>query len=168
MVSRTDGTALIKKLNGYKKEGVIYLIAALLLFVAPIFVHFNPLSGRVPQITQAPLIGNPIQNPKFIYFWAKWCATCEKMKTPISSILKDYDGITVAVTSGADEQLHAYLMQQQLDWPTINDENSTIAKRYFVTAVPTIFVLNSNGEIAFVTLGYMSEWSLRFRLWLAQ
>ncbi|MDQ7090170.1 MAG: thioredoxin fold domain-containing protein [Methylococcales bacterium] len=158
---------MIKKFKIRKIEGLIYLMAFLLLFVAPIFVNFNPLSGRVPQITQAPLKGTMLQKPKFIYFWAKWCATCEKMKAPISTLLNDYDGVSIAVRSGPDEQLQPYLTQHQLDWLTINDENGTIANQYFVNAVPTIFILNANGEIAFVTLGYMSEWSLRFRLWLA-
>jgi len=158
---------VIKKFKLSRLQGFIYLIAALLIFIAPIFVNFNPLSGHAPNIKQAPLSGKNIQNPNFIYFWADWCRVCEKMHPQISNILNDYSGITVAVTSGGDAQLQTYLDKQHLDWLTINDENGDIAKQYFVETVPTFFVLNSQGEIAFVALGYMSEWRLRLRLWLA-
>jgi len=148
-------------------KSLIYLVAALLLFVAPIFVHFNPLSGSVPKIKVMTLAGEKVQQPKLIYFWASWCRTCEKMQAPISNILIDYQGITIAVTSGDDFSVKNYLAKRQLDWATVNDENGVIAKQYFVKTVPTIFILNPKGEIAFVTLGYISELGLRLRLWLA-
>jgi thiol-disulfide isomerase/thioredoxin len=167
MVARTSGNALIKNFQISIIKNLIYLVAALLLFVAPIFVHFNPLSGLAPQIEVMTLGGEKIQQPKLIYFWASWCGTCETMQVPISNILKNYKGITIAVTSGDDFRVKNYLTKQQLDWATVNDEEGVIAKQYFVKTVPTIFILNSKGEIAFVTLGYISELGLRLRLWLA-
>jgi len=138
-----------------------------LIFVAPIFIHFNSLSGQVPQIKTMTLSGKKISNPQLIYFWASWCRTCKKMQKPISKILKNYRGVTVAITSGNRLNVKNYLLTQQLDWVTVNDEAGKIAKQYFVKTVPTIFILNSKGEIAFVTLGYVSELGLRFRLWVA-
>lgn len=148
-------------------KNLIYLVAALLLFVAPIFVHFNPLSGQVPQIKTLTLRGEKVSKPQFIYFWASGCGTCEKMQESISNTLKDYKGVTIAVTSGDNFIVKTYLAKQQLNWTTVNDEEGSIAKQYFVKTVPTIFILNSKGEIAFVTLGYISELGLRLRLWLA-
>ena len=146
---------------------LIYLVAALLIFVAPIFVHFNPLSGSAPQIETMTLKGEKVSTPQFIYFWASWCKTCEKMQAPISSILKDYNGITIAVTSGDNLGVKTYIAKQQLNWATVSDEEGNIAKQYFINTVPTIFILNSKGEIAFVTLGYITELGLRLRLGLA-
>ena len=167
MVTPTGWNTLIKKFHISITKCLIYLVAALLLFVAPIFVHFNPLSGSVPQIEVMTLEGEKVPKPQFIYFWASWCGTCEPMQVPISNILKDYKGITIAVTSGDDFRVKNYLTKQQLDWAIVNDEEGVIAKQYFVKTVPTIFILNSKGEIAFVTLGYISELGLRLRLWLA-
>ncbi|NOQ36647.1 MAG: thioredoxin fold domain-containing protein [Methylococcaceae bacterium] len=157
----------MKKLNLSRAEWSVYLIAALLIFVAPIFVSFNPLSGIPPQITQTTLDNKKIVAPKFIYFWASWCKTCKGMQAPISAVLKDYSGVTVAVKSGMATKVQDYLTKQQLNWSTVNDENGVIAKQYSVTAVPTIFILNSEDEIAFVTQGYVGESALRFRLWFA-
>ena len=167
MVTSTGRDTLIKKIHISITKSLIYLVAALLLFVAPIFVHFNPLSGQVPQIETKTLRGEKVQKPQFIYFWASWCGTCEKMQSPISNILKDYKGVTIAVTSGNNFRVKTYLAKQKIDWATVNDRNGVIAKQYFVKAVPTLFILNSKGEIAFVTLGYISELGLRLRLWLA-
>ena len=167
MVTPTGWDTLIKEFQISILKILIYLGAALLLFVAPIFVHFNPLSGSIPQIETLTLTGEKVQRPKLIYFWASWCGTCEKMQAPISSILKDYKGITIAVTSGDNFNVKNYLTKRQLNWATVNDDEGDIAKQYFVKAVPTVFILNSNGEIAFVSVGYIGELGLRLRLWLA-
>ena len=151
---------------GYKQAS-IYVIAALLIFVAPIFVSFNPVVGQSLVITQKTLKNEAVKTPKFIYFWAKWCPACKKMQPPISEVLKDYRGLTIAVRSGANSKVDDYLIKHHLNWNTVNDEDSIIAKKYAVKAVPTIFILNSQGKIAFEARGYTSEFELRLRLWLA-
>jgi thioredoxin-related protein len=89
------------------------------------------------------------------------------MQSPISEVLKNYSGITIAVKSGNDTLVKRYLSQQQLNWVTINDRQGQIAHQYKVQGVPAVFILNPEGEVAFSTSGYSSELGLRLRLWLA-
>lgn len=116
---------------------------------------------------RAALNGEKAEKAKLIYFWASWCGVCEKMQPPISAVLNDYSGVTIAVKSGPDERVENYLSKQQLDWVTVNDENGDISGEYSVKAVPTVFILNAAGEIAFTARGYVGETGLRLRLWLA-
>ncbi|MCK5872182.1 MAG: redoxin domain-containing protein [Methylococcales bacterium] len=149
------------------RQGFIYTLAALLIFVAPIFVQFHPLPTLTPELIHQVMAKEKISKPQFIYFWANWCGVCQKMQSPISTILKDYNGVTVAVSSGNAEQVQSYLDHYQLIWPTVNDEHNEIGEQFLVKAVPTIFIFNQAGEIAFVDSGYVSVYGLRLRLWLA-
>lgn len=149
------------------RQGFIYTLAAVLIFVAPIFVQFQPLPRLDPSLMNQLMTPKKNGTPQFIYFWADWCGVCKTMQGPISGILKNYNGVTVAVNSGNITQVQNYLTHRQLIWPIVNDEHNKIGEQFLVKAVPTIFILNQKGEIAFVDSGYVSDYGLRLRLWLA-
>ncbi|MCK4493879.1 MAG: redoxin domain-containing protein [Methylococcales bacterium] len=157
----------INKKNFKIRQGLIYTLAALLIFVAPIFIQFRPLPALTPELINQVMTKETPITPQFIYFWANWCGVCQKMQSPISTILKNYNGVTVAVSSGNAEQVQNYVDHHQLMWPIVNDEHNKIGEQFLVKAVPTIFILNQAGEIAFVDSGYVNVYALRFRLWLA-
>jgi thioredoxin-related protein len=89
------------------------------------------------------------------------------MQSNVSAVLSDYPGLTVAVRSGNQQQITTYLQQQQLNWPVVNDSDGAISQSYGSRSVPALFFLNKQGQIVFTSIGYTSEWGLRFRLWLA-
>jgi thioredoxin-related protein len=89
------------------------------------------------------------------------------MQSAISAINPDYPLLTVALHSGDDAEVNAYLQSKQLSWQAINDQQGLIANAYGVSAVPAVFFTDSNGKIVFTTTGYTSELGLRLRLWLA-
>ena len=102
-----------------------------------------------------------------IHFWATWCPICKMEENSIASISKDYKVITVAMNSGTDKKVSAFLKQQGLTFPVVNDENGAIAERFGVRVVPTSFIIDSNGIIKFTEVGFTTELGLRARLWLA-
>ena len=108
------------------------------------------------------------KGPAIIYFWAEWCGICKMMQTPMTEILKDYPGITVAVKSGDDEQLKKYMQKKQIQWPTINDQNGEISALYKIKGVPFVIITDKTGEIIYTVSGYSFEIGLRLRLWLAE
>lgn len=152
-----------------KKERLLYFLTAILMFGVPFFINTSSLSGKPPQILQPIVSGekiNPFQ-PRLIYFWAEWCGICRMMQAPISAVLTDYPGLTIAVKSGNDRLVKNYLSKHGLNWVTVNDKQGEVAHQYGIQGVPAVFILDSKGEIAFSTSGYSSELGLRFRLWLA-
>jgi thiol-disulfide isomerase/thioredoxin len=156
----------VKQRKSFKKP-LLYLCAAFLIFIVPIFVQFRALPSPVPQIIKSTLQHQIIVNPQVIYFWAEWCGICRAMQGSISGIVADYKVVTLAVTSGEAAQIQTYLQEHQLNWPVINDPNNEIASQFSVQAVPATFILNKKGEIIFSETGYISEYGLRIRLWLA-
>lgn len=89
------------------------------------------------------------------------------MQGSVSNVLRDYPGVTIAVRSGDDGTLQNYLNDKQLNWPVVNDNSGNLGQRYGIRGVPAVFFINATGEIVFTTVGYTSEWGMRFRLWLA-
>lgn len=85
----------------------------------------------------------------------------------IASISEDHEVITVAMNSGNDMEITAYLEEQGLSFPVVVDEHGLIAERFGVKGVPTSFIIDPDGSIDFTEVGFTTELGLRTRLWLA-
>lgn len=155
------------------KKSAFYLFAAIFIFAGQFLASSGVVTGIPPTIEQPTLAGNaamPLiaKGPGLIYFWAEWCGICRSIQGNVTAVLHDYPSATVAVRSGDDQAVIAYMTAKRLVWPTVNDSDGSIAQRYGVNTVPALLFLNGNGDIVFSSVGYISEWGLRFRLWLAQ
>lgn len=150
-------------------------LALLLAFVIALeaFLTRDAVSGKAPPFEGVTLSGQPFAldtlqgRPAVVHFWATWCPVCDLEQEMIDSLAEDYPVITVAMLSGETTDVVAYLKQEGVDYPVINDPKGNIARRYGVHGVPASFVLDGNGEVRFVTRGYTSGLGMRVRLWLA-
>ena len=57
--------------------------------------------------------------------------------------------------------------EKHLDFPVLADDAGIIADRFGVSGVPTSFIVEPDGSIAFTEVGYTTKWGLRLRLWMA-
>lgn len=175
MLSRLNN--LLKR--RYFKLGVeIVVILAIYLSVKS-FMQRDLVDGPVPPLEGTLLGGQSftIQSyqgkpqfkgkPQLLHFWATWCSICKMEENSIASISDDYEVITVAMKSGNDMEIAAYLEEQGLSFPVVVDENGVIAQRFGVRGVPTSFIIDPEANIKFTEIGFTSELGLRLRLWLA-
>ena len=154
-----------------KKYG-FYLLFAIVIFAGQFLRTSDLVTGKPPLIAQStigglqamPLIG---KGPAIIYFWAEWCGVCAMMQGAVSAVAADYPLLTVALRSGSGSAVGQYLQKKHLGWQTVNDPQGVIAQSYGVKAVPSLFFIDADGNIVFTSVGYTSEWGLRFRAWLA-
>lgn len=154
------------------KQWGLYLLAIAVFLTGQFFSGRSLVSGPPPAIEKTTLGGAaamPLlaKGPALIYFWGEWCGICRAIQGNIDSVIKDYPAVTIALASGDDQTLQAYLSAKQLNWQTVNDDDGTISQRYGVNAVPALLITDNSGEIVFSSVGYTSEWGLRLRLWLA-
>jgi len=155
------------------KKSAFYIFAAVFIFAGQFLASSGVVSGKPPMIERPTLNGTaamPLiaKGPAMIYFWAEWCGICRSIQNNVSAVLHDYPAVTVAVRSGDDQAVIAYMNAKQLTWPTVNDSDGGIAQAYGVNTVPALLFVNASGDIVFSSVGYTSEWGLRFRLWLTQ
>lgn len=106
--------------------------------------------------------------PAVVYFWATWCGVCEHVDPNVAAVARDHQVLTVAVNSGSPTSIVSWMAARDLSMPTISDPASRIARAYGVSAFPTTFWLDSEGEIQHREVGYTSTLGLRARLWLAR
>jgi peroxiredoxin len=127
---------------------------------APLF-HGQLLDGR--SVKLADYRGKPV----LLHFWASWCSICRFEQGSIESIAKDYPVLTVASQSGDEDAVMAYLAEQGVSMPVLVDEGGELGHLYGVRAFPSSYVIDGQGQISDVEIGYTSEWGLRARLLLA-
>lgn len=167
---------LLKK--RYFKLGVELVVIFAIYLAIKSFMQRDLVDGPVPSLEGMLLGGHGSRSQSFniqsyqgkpllLHFWATWCKICKMEENSIASISEDYEVITVAMKSGNDMEITAYLEEQGLSFPVVVDENGAIAERFGVHGVPTSFIIDSNGNIKFTEVGFTSELGLRARLRLA-
>lgn len=156
-----------------RKTSVQIVLFLLVLLLARAYVQRDAVSGDAPGIAGMQLDGKPFNlqqyrgRPVLVHFWASWCGICRMEESSLAAISKDHAVITIAMQSGSESEVRAYLEKQKLVLPVLLDEHGEMAGRYGARAVPASFILDGNGRIRFVEFGYTTELGLRARLWLA-
>ena len=162
---------LLKK--RYVKLGIQIVVVLAIYLAVKSFMQRTLVEGPVPSLEGTLLDGQHFNfasyqgKPVLLHFWASWCGICKMEENSIDSISKDYQVITVAMKSGNDMEIAAYLEEQGLRFPVVVDEDGTIASRFGVRGVPTSFIIDSNSNIKYTEVGFTTEWGLRLRLWFA-
>ncbi len=169
----SDGTSPRKKRPIWR-----YLLEALIIIALIIAINSwrtrDAASGPAPGLSGNLLNGESYQlpgkpgEPLLVYFWASWCPVCKLQDGNIARISEEFPVITVAMSSGTDEEIREYLEQEGLDLAVINDDTGEISNRWGVKGVPTTFVIDGDGEVRFVEVGYTTTPGLRVRRWLAE
>ncbi len=130
-------------------------------------------SGPAPLLAGQLLDGRPVAladyrgRPLLVHFWATWCPVCRLEQGSIAALAQDYPVLTVATGSGSGEEVAAYLAEAGLDFPVLLDESGALGQAWGVRGVPASFVIDAEGRIAHVAVGYTTGLGLRARLWLA-
>lgn len=99
----------------------------------------------------------------FLNFWATWCPPCRAEMPEIQEIYEDYgnneeDVIILGIASpnygreGSAEEIAAFLAENEYTYPVVMDEGGLSAYTYGVSAYPTTFMIDAEGNV----FGYVS------------
>lgn len=167
----------------FKKEKLKRIFKEMLFTLLALFLVMNVLSYiRAPKLstqTLMPLTRGLIDNstfstrdlqkkPLLIHFWATWCPTCKLEAGNIQTISNYFDVITIAVKSGTNSEISQYMKTNHFDFKVINDADGELSSHYAVSAFPTTFIYNAQGNLEFTEVGYSSIIGLYLRMWWAQ
>ena len=102
--------------------------------------------------------------PIVIHFWATWCRVCKMEAQNIETLSKKYEVLTIAVNSGSNDEVKAYMKERELTFKVYNDVDGSWTKQFNVEAFPTTFIYDSSGELEFTEVGYTTTAGLLARL----
>jgi len=158
------------KIKNIMKELISTL---LILFVVSLVINYlrKPnIDENIYQMRMVDIEKKSVDIAKYkgellvVHFWATWCPTCRLEASNIESVSKEYNLLSIAVSSGSDEKLIAYMKKEQLSYKVINDNSGALAKRFNIEAYPTTLIYNREGELIFTEVGYSTTLGLKARL----
>ncbi len=156
------------------KETAIMIVIVLVISNAMSYLRKPDLSNsELPQFNAMMIDGKVFDarkyegKPLLVHLWATWCPVCKVEAPNIQKLSERYNVVTIAVKSGSDEEVQAFMDKGGYSYRVINDEEGKWAKVYSISAYPTTFVYNKDGQIDFTEVGYTSTVGLFFRMWWA-
>ena len=84
-------------------------------------------------------------------FWASWCGPCRREIPNLKAIYADHAGkgfdiISISIDKEEKPWLNA-VKNEGLEWVNIRDTDHSIADKYKVSAVPTMYIIDSEGRL---------------------
>lgn len=102
--------------------------------------------------------------PLLIHFWATWCPACKMETANIERVSKKYQVVTVAVQSGSNSEIKAFMKEKEASFNVINDREGELSRRFTVEVFPTTFIYDSEGKLLFSEVGYTTTAGLLARM----
>jgi len=118
------------------------------------------LDGKIHRISR-------LEDKKVILdFWATWCPPCKKA-IPDLIKLADSDSshlVILGLSNEPADKLAAFAKEAKMNYPVITYNDNLPAPYGQVTAIPTVFLIDSEGVIQDILIGYHEPEELQSRL----
>jgi len=94
-------------------------------------------------------------------FWATWCPPCRAEIGDFVEVFNSYKNKAVQFIGISDDEISAlekFVSDYEINYPILLDGSvDRIMSKWDISAIPTTFILNGNGEIMFKNVGMMSK-----------
>ena len=109
----------------------------------------------------------------FLNFWATWCPPCRQEMPDIQTLYEeteedeDTDLVILSVAAPnlgretGEEGIRAFLDENGYTYPVLMDYDAEVSMIYYITAYPTTYMIDSNGDIFGYAPGAMTRDTMR-------
>ena len=126
-------------------------------------LQLQTLNGQVLNIQQLSQ-----DKPVLIYFWGTWCPVCRQTSPSVQKFAQtsDYPVVSIAVSSGSNQDIQQYMQQKGLSFTTVNDQEGELFSNWQGQVTPSYAIIKDGNMVQGFT-GIQPAWVLRLRLGLA-
>lgn len=127
-----------------------------------------------PDFRFPTLAGERLGPPDFpgevvlVEFWATWCGPCRLQARFLEELHEELDGQGVrflALNVGEDEEtVRLYAERHPFPYPVLLDPQDSLSRRYRVLGLPTVMIVDREGEIQFLETGVSPKERLRLAI----
>ena len=150
----------------------IIISATLFLFLlaacAPLAVdaeEYAPRQGaRAPLFTLTSLEGQTVNLDDYrgknvlLTFWATWCAPCRFEMPALQDRYENTELIVLGINfDESEEAVSVFVEELALTFPILMDPGASIQKLYQVRGYPTSVMIDEDGVIQIVHIGFLDE-----------
>ena len=128
-----------------------------------------PLGKSAPEITVTGMDGVPKKLNAFrgkvvmLDFWATWCPPCRKGLPETNRFHQEFGSKGLAVLAISDEKkatVAPFLTQNKYAFPTYLDKGDVTNKAYHISGIPTVAIIDKNGNLSSYLVGLSSRETL--------
>lgn len=138
--------------------------AVLLAGLAGFQAHAVTLQELAPDFTLKTLDGPNLRLEEYrgqvvlINFWASWCGPCRQEMPILDRLHQRYEDTGFAVlgvnVEGSEGPARQLLDKVPVTFPVLIDENQRVSELYRLKAMPSTIVVDRDGVVRYVHLGY--------------
>ena len=120
-------------------------------------------ANLAPDFTLKDLEGNDWTLSAFrgsvviVAFWAPWCPHCVyeiPLLDSLHTVFADSGLVVVGIGIDRVSALRGTVDEKGLRYTILVDENGSVAKQYGVQGIPTTFIIDREGKVAYYHVGY--------------
>ena len=95
----------------------------------------------------------------FLNFWATWCGPCRNEMPEIQMLYEEYaaQGENAEVGEGSREEITAFMEENGYTYPVLMDETGEMFSYYGISAFPTTFMIDRDGNVYGYVSGQLTE-----------
>ncbi|NLC19681.1 MAG: redoxin domain-containing protein [Clostridiales bacterium] len=109
----------------------------------------------------------------FLNFWATWCPPCKKELPDIEELYREYgenssDVIFLSITNPVSDEypnnaditkdkIIDFIKENDISFPVLFDETGEVLSKYYISAFPTTFLIDTDGNIYGYAPGMLSK-----------
>jgi peroxiredoxin len=120
--------------------------------------EFSGLTADGKIVSLANLLGRVV----VLNFWATWCPECRPEMPAFEQLHREFaaQGLSVVGMNAREgtEAIREYAKELALTFPLVLDSKGEINAAYGVIALPTTFLIDSNGQVVALAVG-PREWA---------